>query len=149
MDTLPPSHEQINWAPKIRQAKIWQLYQNDARGTVDEDLVGDVGYRLLQRCRSIQLATNRSLECPRCGAVFNPLRANLGDCFRAHKRALNPAVAGRQLQKSGISPGVTVTCWDWQLCPPSKITCAITHTQPLPRDGCCASTSLSTNSTFL
>jgi hypothetical protein len=62
--------EKISWAPKIRQAKIWQLYQNDAQGTVDEDLVADVGYRLLQRCRSIQLATNRSLECPRCGAVL-------------------------------------------------------------------------------
>jgi len=54
----------------VRQAKIWQLYQNDARGSVDEELVEDVGYRLLQRCRSIQLVTNRSLECPRCGAVF-------------------------------------------------------------------------------
>jgi hypothetical protein len=64
------SHERITWAPKVRQAKIWQLYQNDARGTVDESLVEDVGYRLLQRCRSIQLATNRSLECPRCGVVF-------------------------------------------------------------------------------
>ncbi len=63
-------HERITWAPKVRQAMIWQLYQNDARGTVDEALVEDAGYRLLQRCRSIQLATNRSLECPRCGAVF-------------------------------------------------------------------------------
>lgn len=70
MDTKPPTHERIIWTPKVRQAKIWQLYQNDARGTVDEDLVQDVGYRLLQRCRSIQLATNRSLECPRCGTVF-------------------------------------------------------------------------------
>jgi hypothetical protein len=37
---------------------------------VDEALVEDVGYGLLHRCRSIQLATNRSLECPRCGAAF-------------------------------------------------------------------------------
>jgi hypothetical protein len=70
MAIKPPSHERINWAPKVRQAKIWQLYQNDALSTVDETLVEDVGYRLLQRCRSIQLATNRSLECPRCGAVY-------------------------------------------------------------------------------
>jgi hypothetical protein len=70
MDTQPSSRERITWAPKIRQAKIWQLYLNDARGTVDDDLVEDVGYRLLQRCRSIQLATNRSLECPRCGEVI-------------------------------------------------------------------------------
>jgi hypothetical protein len=70
MDATQSSHEQITWAPKIRPAKIWQLYQNDARGTVDEALVEDIGYRLLLRCRSIQLATNRSLECPRCGTIF-------------------------------------------------------------------------------
>ena len=70
MESEPPLHERISWASKVPQAKIWQLYQNDARGTVDEDLVEDVGYRLLQRCRSIQIATNRSLECPRCGTVY-------------------------------------------------------------------------------
>jgi hypothetical protein len=70
MDFRPSSHEPILWAPKVRQVKIWQIYQNDARGTVDEDLVADVGYRLLQRCRSIQLATNRCVECPRCGTEF-------------------------------------------------------------------------------
>jgi hypothetical protein len=62
--------EKITWAPKIRQAKIWQLYQNDALGTVDEALVEDVGFSLLQRCRSIWLVTRREVECPRCGAVF-------------------------------------------------------------------------------
>jgi hypothetical protein len=37
---------------------------------VDEALVEDVGWRLVQRCKSILLATQRSLECPRCGAVI-------------------------------------------------------------------------------
>ena len=31
--------ETISWSPKIRQAKIRQLYQNDALGVVDEILV--------------------------------------------------------------------------------------------------------------
>lgn len=70
MDPNIVPHEKITWAPKIRQAKIWQLYQNDALGAVDEALLEDVGYRLLQRCRSIHLATNRGLECPRCGNAF-------------------------------------------------------------------------------
>ena len=61
MKANSPEHERITWAPKVRQAKIWQLYQNDALGAVDEALVEDVGYRLLQRCRSIQLATARGL----------------------------------------------------------------------------------------
>jgi hypothetical protein len=70
MDTNPAPHERISWAPKVRQVKIWQLYQNDALGAVDEALVEDVGYRLFHRCHSIRLATRRGLECPRCGTVF-------------------------------------------------------------------------------
>ena len=63
--------EKISWAPKIRQAKVWKLYQNDALGTVDEVLVQDVGLRLLDRCRSIWLVTQRQVECPRCEATFS------------------------------------------------------------------------------
>ena len=62
--------EKISWSPKIRQAKIWQLYQNDALGTVDETLVVDVGLSLFHRCRSIGLVTRREVECPRCAMVF-------------------------------------------------------------------------------
>jgi hypothetical protein len=62
--------EKISWSPKIRQAKIWQLYQNDALGAVDETLVVDVGFSLFHRCRSISLVTRREVECPRCGRVF-------------------------------------------------------------------------------
>ena len=67
--------EKIAWAPKINPALIWQLYQNDARGTVDEVLVEAVGFTLFQRCRSIWLVTRREVECPRCGMVFK-LREN-------------------------------------------------------------------------
>jgi hypothetical protein len=62
--------EKISWAPKIRQAKIWQVYQNDALGAVDEVLLEDVGLVLFQRCRSIWLVTRREVECPRCGTDF-------------------------------------------------------------------------------
>ena len=62
--------ERISWSPKIRQAKIWQLYQNDALGAVDEILVEEVGLSLLDRCHSIQLVTRREVECPRCGMIF-------------------------------------------------------------------------------
>lgn len=62
--------EKIHWASKVSPAKIWQLYQNDASGLVDDDLVHEVGFRLLERCRSIVRATHRQVECPRCGAVM-------------------------------------------------------------------------------
>jgi hypothetical protein len=62
--------ERISWAPKLRQSRIRQLYQNDALGAVDEILVEDVGLALLQRCHSIWLVTRREVECPRCGTAF-------------------------------------------------------------------------------
>jgi hypothetical protein len=64
------SMEKILWSPKLRTARIWQLYQNDARGTVDGDLVEDVGFTLFHRCHSILLVTRRQVECPRCGTLF-------------------------------------------------------------------------------
>ena len=63
--------EKISWSPKVRQAKVWKLYQNDAIGAVDEVLVEDVGLTLLHRCRSIWLVTRREVECPRCGTAFS------------------------------------------------------------------------------
>jgi hypothetical protein len=69
-DAAPSPFERIRWAPKVRQEKIWQLYQNDALHLIDEELIEDVGYRLLHRCNSIRIATSRSVECPRCGAEF-------------------------------------------------------------------------------
>jgi len=62
--------DKIRWAPKLRQSKIWVLYQHDAQGLPDSELIADVGYDLLQRCRSIWLVTRREVECPRCGTAF-------------------------------------------------------------------------------
>ena len=62
--------EKIQWAPKVSRSRIWRLYQNDARGAIDEALVEDVGWALLQRCRSILHVSRREVECPRCGTVI-------------------------------------------------------------------------------
>jgi len=62
--------EKIRWAPKVPRAKIWQMYQNDVLGAVDEDLVTDIGYRLLNRIQSIWQVTHGQVACPRCGDVY-------------------------------------------------------------------------------
>lgn len=62
--------ERIRWASKVPQKLIWDLYQSDAAGLLDEDLLADVGFRLYHRCRCNYLVTRREVECPRCGAVF-------------------------------------------------------------------------------
>jgi hypothetical protein len=45
------------WAPRTPQAKIRWLYELDAQGITDEELIADVGYRLYSRCQSILAVT--------------------------------------------------------------------------------------------
>jgi hypothetical protein len=52
------------WAPKVRMERIRLLYETDAKGVVDEDLIDDVGYALLARCDTIRIVTER--RCPKC-----------------------------------------------------------------------------------
>ena len=60
------------WAPRVQQRKIRQLYDDDARGIRDEDLIEDVGYSLLCRCESF-IAANGAVKgrvpCARCGQI--------------------------------------------------------------------------------
>lgn len=61
----------LQWSPKVRQEKIWRLYENDARGLLDEALIEEVGIALYSRCRSILLVSSQHLECPRCAHIFH------------------------------------------------------------------------------
>ena len=58
------------WAPQVRPEKIRRLYQLDAQGIYDDDLINDVGYGLLVRCASF-IQANRGVAgwalCPNCG----------------------------------------------------------------------------------
>jgi peptide deformylase len=58
----------IRWSPKLPVGKIVRLYQADAAGIRDEDLLADVAWRLHARCRSILLVTASRVVCPGCGA---------------------------------------------------------------------------------
>jgi hypothetical protein len=69
--------ERIRWEPRLSRAKIVQLYEQDARGIVDESLIGEVGSALYARAESILLVSRQKLRCPRCQMVFD-----LGDVRR-------------------------------------------------------------------
>ncbi len=59
----------IEWARRVPKSKIQRLYESDARGLLDEELLDDVGTLLLQRCKSILLvadAQKGTVHCPRC-----------------------------------------------------------------------------------
>ena len=61
----------LRWAPRVPQRKIRRLYENDARGILDEVLIDDVGIGLYLRCKSmlaVEDAVHRGrVVCPGCG----------------------------------------------------------------------------------
>jgi ribosomal protein L37AE/L43A len=59
----------IRWAAKVDPVKIRRLYQRDAQGIVDEDLIDEVAYGFYARCKSILTVTEAShgrIQCPVC-----------------------------------------------------------------------------------
>jgi predicted RNA-binding Zn-ribbon protein involved in translation (DUF1610 family) len=68
-----PGNENPHWAPKVSQAKIRLLYERDAQGIIDLDLIEEVGWALWERCDSILTVTaahNGHVPCPTCGTVI-------------------------------------------------------------------------------
>ena len=62
-----------HWASKVPQFKIRLLYERDAQGILDLDLIDEVGWVLWERCDSILTVTaahNGHIPCPRCGTVI-------------------------------------------------------------------------------
>ena len=57
------------WAPRVAQEEVRRLYETDAKGIYDEDLIDEVGYGMLARCESF-ITANRArageLPCPQC-----------------------------------------------------------------------------------
>lgn len=62
------------WAPRVPREKIWRLYQSDAKGIRDEELVDDVGITLLLRvesCLTVSEAQRGRVKCPQCGSTVH------------------------------------------------------------------------------
>jgi hypothetical protein len=63
----------LQWAQRVSPAKIRQIYNLDAQGIMDEELIDDVAYAFYARCESILTVTEASkgrIKCPECGYVI-------------------------------------------------------------------------------
>ena len=64
----------IQWAPKVKQAKLRRLYESDVCGIQDDELLNDVALDLYLRCVSIlevsETVRGRA-KCRVCGAVID------------------------------------------------------------------------------
>ncbi len=60
------------WAPRVSQQEIRRLYETDAQGIYDEELINEVGYGLLARCETFIDAMEAQwgkARCPCCSAM--------------------------------------------------------------------------------
>lgn len=61
---------EIEWSPRVSLTKIRALYIDEARGILDDELIDEVGFGLLARCRSIIEYTaacdEGQVRCKRC-----------------------------------------------------------------------------------
>lgn len=59
-------NKMLKWAPKLDPNKIKRLYDLDAKGLADEELVDDVGYGFYARCDSMLMVTSANMGHPLC-----------------------------------------------------------------------------------
>jgi hypothetical protein len=67
------SKQKIKWAPRVRRDQIRRLYEADAQGIIDEELVDEVAYAIYARCQSILTVTEAShgkVKCLGCGHLI-------------------------------------------------------------------------------
>ena len=110
---------EIRWAPRVAPDKIWQLYQSDAMGMLDERLLDAVGYAFLARAQSI-IDTNRiHLErialCPSCGKPVHEENERF-ECpcgWSMAAQALHQTYKGRQLIGPSIVGFAEAFIRDW------------------------------------
>jgi DNA-directed RNA polymerase subunit M/transcription elongation factor TFIIS len=63
------ARSEIRWPPRVPKSKLRRLYEADAQGIVDSELIDDVGITLLVRCQAIlevAEAKEGRVKCPRC-----------------------------------------------------------------------------------
>jgi len=69
----PDKFNKCKWSEKVSRSKLIRLYQNDAKGLVDEDLLDEVGYTLYSRCKqareTFECLNKGEIICHHCGTV--------------------------------------------------------------------------------
>ena len=63
----------IRWSRRVSRDKIRRLYQSDAQGMLDQELLHDVGYGIYVRCQDlleVSEARRGKVQCRSCGHVI-------------------------------------------------------------------------------
>jgi hypothetical protein len=71
-----PGFGEFRWAPRVRPDLIRRLYQADAQGLHDTELIDEVGHAMLARCETIRTASER--RCIHCHGLLEGQRTRDG-----------------------------------------------------------------------
>jgi predicted RNA-binding Zn-ribbon protein involved in translation (DUF1610 family) len=118
------SEGKVRWSPRVDPEKIRRLYECEARGLLDEDLLEDVFITIYLRCQSILTCTEAAegrVKCPQCGFVIqrqngrrNDRRSKAellqcGDCsWQSTWGTFFKSYQGKQLFAGGAAPAIAV-----------------------------------------
>ncbi|MBN1313129.1 MAG: hypothetical protein JXB30_17090 [Anaerolineae bacterium] len=87
----------LKWAGRVSRRKIKQLYESDAQGMLDAELVDDVGFGFYSRLVDmfeIDEASQGRVKCRKCGSMIlrrKGTRASNGRLYRGRDEALKCA----------------------------------------------------------
>jgi hypothetical protein len=69
-DQVASNQLRVKWAPKLRLEKLVRLYQLDAAGLQDEELLNDVAWTLYGRVLDVVRVASSLGVCPYCSTEF-------------------------------------------------------------------------------
>ena len=65
-----PDTLRIRWAPPLPSGKLVRLYESNAIGLIDDEVLDDVGWRLWERLSDVGRVVRGEVRCPGCGVIF-------------------------------------------------------------------------------
>ena len=106
------------WAGRVAKWKIARIYEDDAIGIHDEELLNDVAYTLLSRCKSMLMvedARHGRATCPVCEAVIKheAQRGAMLECQNCSWCGSWDAYHGSFKGLHLIAPGILPFCWEY------------------------------------
>lgn len=67
------SNEMPRWAPRVESGKIRRLYESDAKGMRDDELLEEIGTAFYARCKSVLMVNDavwgKRVHCPGCEGI--------------------------------------------------------------------------------
>jgi len=69
----------IQWSSRVPAAQVRRLYEGDARGLLDDELLDDVGHGIYVRCQdilTISQAQRGKVKCPCCENIILRRKSN-------------------------------------------------------------------------